>query len=124
MVSLVFNQELNGIELYFDKKPLQTIINSLKNAGFRWHKLKKCWYAKQSEKTLKVAQSITGEQVEAITEEKTNKAYFPLYDNVGGSKILQDSNIELDTYNSYYFADINAYIHFYRDSAAAVRASA
>ena len=39
MVSLVFNQELNGIELYFDKKPLQDIINSLKNAGFRWHSL-------------------------------------------------------------------------------------
>ena len=50
MASLVFNHELNGIELYFDKKPLQTIIDSLKNAGFRWHKLKNCWYAKQSEK--------------------------------------------------------------------------
>jgi len=58
MASLVFNKELNGIELYFDKKPLQTIIDSLKNAGFRWHKFKKCWYAKQNEKTLKVAQSI------------------------------------------------------------------
>ena len=40
MASLVFNKELNGIELYFDKKPLQTIIDSLKNAGFRWHKFK------------------------------------------------------------------------------------
>ena len=120
MASLVFNKELNGIELYFDKKPLQTIIDSLKNAGFRWHKLKKCWYAKQSEKALKIAQSITGEQVGAITEEKADKAYFPLYDSVDGSKILQDSNIELDTYNSYYFADINAYIHFYRDSAIVI----
>ena len=120
MVSLVFNQELNGIELYFDKKPLQNIIDSLKNAGFRWHKFKKCWYAKQSEKTLKIAQSITGEQVKATVEEKTDKAYFPLYDSVDGSKILQDSNIELDTYHSYYFADINAYIHFYRDSAVII----
>lgn len=120
MVSLVFNNELNGIELYFDKKPLQDIIDSLKNAGFRWHKFKKCWYAKQSEKTLKVAQSITRKQAEAITEEKADKAYFPFYDSVDGSKILQDSNIELDTYNSYYFADINAYIHFYRNSAIVI----
>ena len=120
MVSLVFNNELNGIELYFDKKPLQNIIDSLKNAGFRWHKLKKCWYAKQSEKALKIAQSIAGEQVKATVEEKTDKAYFPLYDSVDRSKILQDSNIELDTYNSYYFADINAYIHFYRDSAVLI----
>ena len=120
MVSLVFNQELNGIELYFDKKPLQNIIDSLKNAGFRWHKFKKCWYAKQSEKTLKIAQSITGEQVKVTVEEKTDKAYFPLYDSVDGSKILQDSSIELDTYNSYYFMDINAYIHFYRDSAVII----
>jgi len=120
MASLVFNKELNGIELYFDKKPLQTIIDSLKNAGFRWHKFKKCWYAKQNKKTLELAQSIAGEQVKATVEEKTDKAYFPFYDSVDGSKILQDSNIELDTYNSYYFADINAYIHFYRDSAVLI----
>jgi hypothetical protein len=120
MVNLVFNNELNGIELYFDKKPLQDIIDSLKNAGFRWHKLKKCWYAKQSEKTLKIAQSITGKQAETITEAKSSMSYFPLYDHVDGSKILQDSNIELDAYNSYYFADINAYIHFYRDSAVII----
>ena len=50
MVSLVFNKELNGIELYFDKKPLQTIIDNLKNAGFRWHSFKKCWYAKRLNK--------------------------------------------------------------------------
>jgi len=120
MASLVFNKELNGIELYFDKKPLQTIIDSLKNAGFRWHKFKKCWYAKQSEKTLKIAQSITGEHVGTITEAKSSTTYFPLYDHVDGSKILHDSNIELDTYNSHYFADINAYIHFYRDSAIVI----
>lgn len=120
MVSLVFNKELNGIELYFDKKPSQTIIDSLKNAGFRWHSFKKCWYAKQNKKTLELAESIAGEQVKATVEEKTDKVYFPFYDSVNGSKILQDSNIELDPYRSYYFADINAYIHFYRDSAVII----
>jgi hypothetical protein len=54
-MTIIKNQELNGIELYFESKPNQNIIDELKNNGFRWHNVKKCWYAKQTEKTLKLA---------------------------------------------------------------------
>lgn len=76
MTYLVFNNELNGIELYFDSKPMQDVLDSLKNIGFRWSNFKKCWYAKQNEKTLKVAQSLTGVTAEAeeTTAVKTEKA--------------------------------------------------
>ena len=52
------NQELNGIELYFDQKPPQTIIDNLKSNKFRWSGFKKCWYAKQSEKIFQSCRSI------------------------------------------------------------------
>ena len=117
--SIVLNEELNGVELYFDKKPLQNVIETLKSAGFRWHRLKKCWYAKQNDKTLALAQSIA-EQPTQIEKAKNNKTYFPHYDSVDDSKIMQSSDIEINTYNSYYFADINTYMHLYRDSALVV----
>lgn len=39
------NSEHNGIELYFDTKPAAAIIAGLKERRFKWHSVKKCWYA-------------------------------------------------------------------------------
>ena len=47
-MEIVKNVEHKGIELYFERKPEQKIINLLKEAKFRWHNLKKCWYAKDN----------------------------------------------------------------------------
>jgi hypothetical protein len=58
-VAMQINEELNGIELYFDNKPQQEVINNLKANKFRWSNYKKCWYTKQSEKALTIAQQIT-----------------------------------------------------------------
>lgn len=44
------NEEHNGIEITFSEKPYSNVISKLKAHGFRWHRVKKCWYAKQSEK--------------------------------------------------------------------------
>ena len=46
MVKVLRNAEHNGIELYFDTKPGNNIIEKLKNLKFRWHNLKKCWFSK------------------------------------------------------------------------------
>jgi hypothetical protein len=75
---MVLNSELNGVELYFNEKPLQNIIDSLKNSGFRWSGFKKCWWAKQNENTLKTANILSGnetitEQKEQITEKNIHK---------------------------------------------------
>lgn len=59
MTTLVLNQELNGIEIRFDEKPLQATLDGLKKLGFRWHRQKKIWYAKQTPERLELAQIIT-----------------------------------------------------------------
>lgn len=63
MIRMIENQEHRGIELYFDNKPESRILTTLKENRFKWHNVKKCWFAKDSETVRKIA--------EAIAEEKT-----------------------------------------------------
>ena len=49
---------INGIELYFDGKPGTAIIERLKAAFFRWHNVKKCWYAKATAEAEAIAQEL------------------------------------------------------------------
>ena len=53
-IKINMNKELNGIELTFSQKPDIRILDTLKAAGFHWHRIKKIWYAKKSEATLQV----------------------------------------------------------------------
>ena len=65
------NTEFNGIEITFDGKPDEGTRDALKSAGFRWHKVKKIWYAKNTDSRRSLAEKLTsGEQVKA---EKTAK---------------------------------------------------
>ena len=97
MTKLLLNDKLKGVELYFEEKPEQTILDGLKSNGFRWHNGKKCWYAKQSEKTMAEAQKYTLEQgteqpqlkpltlvapVAKVTKEVKNNIILPLWDRV------------------------------------------
>lgn len=43
---IVTNEEHQGEELYFDEKPTNEIIETLKENGYRWHRVKHCWYRK------------------------------------------------------------------------------
>lgn len=63
----------SGIELYFDGKPSAAIIERLKAAFFRWHGVKKCWYAKANEKTERIAQELGGVNAIAVNSERTNE---------------------------------------------------
>lgn len=80
MVQVLKNEEKQGIEIYFDTKPIQEIINTLKEAKFRWHNVKKCWYAKENENTLEIANKINnGEKIENVsrgTETKTKENIY------------------------------------------------
>lgn len=62
-IKVVKNLEKKGIELYFSEKPGKKVLKMLKENGYRWHNLKKCWYAKENENTLKVAENIKGEKI-------------------------------------------------------------
>lgn len=59
MTTYAINQELNGIEITFDSKPAEAVRDELKNNGFRWHKAKKLWYAKNTPERLELAQRLT-----------------------------------------------------------------
>lgn len=75
MTTLTLNQELNGIEIRFDCKPISSTLENLKKNGFRWHRQKKVWYAKQTPDRLKLAKLITdGKEIKAETKkEKAEK---------------------------------------------------
>lgn len=60
MCTLSINNQLNGIELVFESKPAQEILTAIKAAGFRWHNLKKLWYAKQTPERMELAQKLSG----------------------------------------------------------------
>lgn len=83
MTTLTVNKELNGIEIRFDCKPISSTLESLKKSGFRWHRQKKFWYAKQTPERIELAQSITdGKEIKTgTTKEKAEKK------NVFGVKV-------------------------------------
>lgn len=83
MTTLTLNKELNGIEIRFDCKPISSTLESLKKSGFRWHRQKKFWYAKQTPERIELAQSITdGKEIKTVTtKEKAEKK------NVFGVKV-------------------------------------
>lgn len=66
------NPQHNGIEIIFPGKPGKAILETLKAEGFRWHSVKRLWYAKQTEKRLALAQSITNTETTAEVP-KANK---------------------------------------------------
>ncbi|MGO0861647.1 hypothetical protein [Clostridioides difficile] len=67
-VTIVLNEEKNGIELHFKDKPIEEIRNILKANGFRCSKSKEFWYAKQNNKTIVFANSLTNTTLEEIKE--------------------------------------------------------
>lgn len=56
-----FNTEHDGIEVYFTSKPSQETRDALKAAGYRWHSVKKCWFAKRTEAHLQALKRIEDE---------------------------------------------------------------
>lgn len=72
-MELVLNNEHNGIELYFGEKPNKNIIDMLKANKFRWHSIKKCWFAKNTENNMLVAENISNGKIEIIENKKVEE---------------------------------------------------
>lgn len=72
----VKNEEKNGLELYFESIPTPEERNELKTNGFKWHRVKKCWYKSENytkaEKTevkeLKTLKKLNPEEVEELAK--------------------------------------------------------
>lgn len=58
MTKYKFVPELNGIEIYFDEKPSTSVCEELKSNGWRWHRVKKCWFTKKSSESEKFAKML------------------------------------------------------------------
>ena len=74
-VEIIENKEKNGIELKFNDIPNVEIRTELKNNGFRWHRLKKVWYAKQTQKILdfvNILKAPKNKEVEKVEDNKEN----------------------------------------------------
>ena len=59
-MEMVLNKEFNGIELYFAEKPCKEILEILKGNKWRWHSIKKCWFAKNNPDNMEIAEKING----------------------------------------------------------------
>ena len=58
----IINEELNGIELYFETIPTKQEREELKANGYKWHSLKKCWYIKKDKQTKQKEKTISKKQ--------------------------------------------------------------
>lgn len=68
------NTEFNGIEITFDGCPPVEIREDLKACGFRWHRKKKLWYAKQTvEREIFAQKMCGGKYVKTPKQTSTNK---------------------------------------------------
>lgn len=72
--TLRINEELKGIEIQFNEKPGRETLDTLKAQGFRWHNVKKVWYAKQTESRMALAQAIADGKPQTITAEAPKDA--------------------------------------------------
>ena len=81
MTTYRLNEELNGVEIIFDKKPADEIREELKANGFRWGR--GYWYAKQTADRIALAERLAnGTQTEAPkTEAKTEQNRIRIYWN-------------------------------------------
>ena len=62
----------NGIELYFDSKPAAEVLERIKGAFFRWHRVKKCWYHKDTPEARKIAAELGDETASGAVASEQN----------------------------------------------------
>lgn len=79
MVKYAINEELKGIEISFSAKPEKEIITELKNSGFRWHNVKKLWYAKNTPERLSFVEGLTEGKPAEIKRSETEDRQKELF---------------------------------------------
>lgn len=59
-VTISENEEKDGIEIRFAKKPASDVLDRMKSNGWRWSRFGACWYAKRTERARVFAQQLAG----------------------------------------------------------------
>ena len=93
MVKYAINEELKGIEISFSAKPEKEILEGLKDLGFKWHKVKRLWYAKNTPDRLAFAEGLTeGKKIEfPDRKEDRQKELFSVYMEIVARDIWKNS---------------------------------
>ena len=79
-IQIVENEQLNGIELYFDEKPNAEKIDKLKSLGYRFHRGKACWYIKAKNHQKNIVEIMEAEEgvgvtIKEVIEKASREAY-------------------------------------------------
>ena len=61
-MTITYNTEKNGIELRFSSKPDASVLDMLKENGFRWSGKQKMWYARKTDERVALVNSISGSE--------------------------------------------------------------
>lgn len=61
MATYQFVPEHNGIEIYFDVKPSEDVLEELRGNGWRWHRVKECWFTQKSDTAEAFAKKLCGQ---------------------------------------------------------------
>ena len=67
MATYQFVPEHNGIEIYFDVKPSDEVLEELRGNGWRWHRVKECWFTKKSAEAEALAQKLCKQNKVPVT---------------------------------------------------------
>lgn len=86
MTMYKINQELDGIEIIFTEKPEAATLDALKSAGFRWHRAKKLWYAKNTAERMALVEKIADGQQTTTEAPKAAKVDMINLDNLGENR--------------------------------------
>lgn len=65
-ITMKLNEEKNGVEIYFTNIPSEEVRTELKSNGFKWSRFNKCWYAKQNESTISLAEKLSSGNTETV----------------------------------------------------------
>lgn len=95
--NITTNTQFNSLEISFDSKPSEKVIEALMSLKFRWHGVKKLWYGYADESELR---KVLGENVpeathtEAPKTEKANKFGVKVGDLFSASWGYEQTNVD------------------------------
>ena len=107
MCNITINKEKNGIELRFDSKPEESVLNALKENGFRWSSKQKMWYAKYNDERAAFANTLDSSETNK-TEKDGNDVAYDLFELTRVDQI--PSNVDKSLNNKEIAALIRAHI--------------
>lgn len=76
------NSTRHGIEIYFEKRPKEEVLDELRKKGWRWQHQKQCWYTRVTTESLFLAMSLChGNMVSETHQQKPSSAITPVSQN-------------------------------------------